>query len=72
MADSLAAFAAASVPARAKCVVCDLPPDILKQVDAAPEQGISYPTIEKWLQSLGHSATRHQLGRHRSHTPVTS
>lgn len=66
MADSLAAFAAAVSPARKQCVVCALPPEILKQVDAAPDQGISYPTVEKWLEAQNFKATRHQLGRHRT------
>lgn len=54
MAD-LASFAA-EVQKPRKCFTCNLPPDILVQVNEArrADAPLTYTTIAKWLQEEGH------------------
>lgn len=68
-APSLADFSAAKRASSRDCTVCDLPPDVRAQIDAARAQPVgeraSYPTIEAWLAELGHPQVKTvRLGSH--------
>lgn len=69
MASNLAEFVAAeesAAPRRPKCFTCNLPDEVLDQVEDARAQAepVFYSIISKWLKSEGHEVTIYNLRNH--------
>lgn len=62
---SLVDFAKENPARRTSCWVCDLPEEVLAQVEQGAKVGIAKTVTVKWLRSLGHTAaTENKLYNH--------
>ena len=68
---TLAAFAAVTPDNRPRCLLCNVDPDIERQVREGKQAGVTYRVIGKWLDTVldsaitqGKPVTKGRLERH--------